>query len=277
MVTGNLPGDGPGDGPGGGEATVAGYALPPGRRVGTEEDSRPVAWVTRRPMAGAGRAWLALSAAHARTGLVPVLLVQADAIEEPAGDEPPELGFYCAADVGLLSQMSAEAILAGAWNDADDDDPYLAAQRDPFGPRFPGLAPAQTASLPAGRLEQAVSALPEAYLGLVAAARPADVPATVGWSVFGVDWPGGPQARSLEIGAVLRSWETRFGARLLQIGSDAILRVLVDRPPRTLEHARQVAAEHLAFADECDHRSGYSVAELGAVLVDAPIWTFWWD
>ena len=81
-----------------------------------------------------------------------------------------------------------------------------------------------------------------------------------------------PDARSLEIGAVLRSWETRFGARLLQIGSDAILRVLVDGP-RDVEHARQVAAEHLAFADECNQRSGYTVAELGAVLVDAPIWS----
>ena len=28
---------------------------------------------------------------------------------------------------------------------------------------------------------------------------------------------------------------------------------------------------------ECNQGSGYTVAELGAVLVDAPIWSFWWD
>ena len=41
--------------------------------------------------------------------------------------------------------------------------------------------------------------------------------------------------------------------------------------------ARRVAAGHLCFADECGGEGGYSVAALGAALVDAPIWTFWWD
>jgi hypothetical protein len=268
MVTGSLPEDG--------GATVAGEALPPGRRQFTQEDDRVGAWVTERPMVNAGRTWLALSAAHAQTGLVPVLLVPADSMDESDNGGRPDFGFYCPADVDLLAEMSAQAILADIWNDPDDD-PYQAAQRAPFGARFPGLADVGTTRLPMARLEQAVRALPPAYLGLVAARRPADVPATVGWSVFGVDSPGSPEARSLEIGTVLRSWEIRFGARLLQIGADAILRVLVERPPHTLEHAQQVAAEHLAFADECNQRSGYSVAELGAVLVDAPIWTFWWD
>jgi hypothetical protein len=268
VATGDLPEDG--------DARVAGQALPPGRRHFAQKVHQLVAWVTDAPMAGAGRTWMALSAAYAQTGLVPVLLVQARSSTEPEAGERPEFGFYRPADVGFMDQMSALTILADAWNDADDD-PYLAAERAPFGPRFPGLAPAETMHLPQARLEQAASALPPAYLGLVAANRPADVPARVGWSVFGADWPGGRDARALEIGTVLRSWETRFGARLLQIGSDAILRVLVERPPRTIERARQVAAEHLAFADECHQRSGYTVAELGAVLVDAPIWTFWWD
>jgi hypothetical protein len=227
-------------------------------------------------MADAGRTWLALSAAHAQTGLVPVLLAPAGSIPQPEAAELPDFGFYCPANPAFLDQMSAATILANGWDD-EDDDPYLAAKHAPFGTAFPGLAHAETTKLPSARLEQTVSALSPAYLGLVAASRPADVPATVGWSVFGIDWPGGPEARSLEVGAVLRSWETRFGARLLQIGSDAILRVLVERPPRTLEHAQHVAAEHLAFADECNHGSGSTVATLAEVLVGAPIWTFWWD
>jgi len=268
MTTANLPEDG--------EATVGDQVLPPGRRHFAEWNQQLVAWVTDRPVAGAGRTWFALSAANEQTGLLPVLLVQAHWIAEPKAGNPPVFGFYSPADVDFMTQMSATSILADAWSDADDD-PYLAAERAPFGAQFPGLAPAETSRLPQPRLEQAISALPPAYLGLVPALRPADIPAAVGWSVFGWDFAGGPRARALEIGAVLRSWEKRFGARLLQIGSDAILRVLVERPPRTLEHALRVAAEHLAFADECNQRAGYSVSELGAELVDAPIWTFWWD
>jgi Domain of unknown function (DUF4253) len=266
MVTGMLPEDG--------EVQIGAVALPAGRRQYSEEDDQPVAWATVEPMADAGRAWCALSAAHAETGLVPVLL-QAAAPVRPGADELLFFGFILPADIALLDQMSAGSLLAALWG-GSSDDPRSAAARAPFGPRFPGLAPPGSTRLAAAGLEQAVSALPPARLGLVSARRPADVPPTVGWSVFGVDGIG-PGARSLEIGAVLRSWETRFGARLLQIGADAILRVLVERPPSTLEHAQRVAAEHCAFADELDERADYTVASLAASLVGAPIWTFWWD
>jgi hypothetical protein len=99
----------------------------------------------------------------------------------------------------------------------------------------------------------------------------------VGWSVFGVDSPGGALARSLEIAAVLRSWEIRFGARLLRLGSDSILRVLVERPPGTLTEALEVAAEHVAFADEYGRYAGQPIRELAAELTGQPIWHFWWD
>ena len=130
--------------------------------------------------------------------------------------------------------------------------------------------------MPAAILEQAAAKEPPAHLGLVAADRPADVPAVVGWSVFGINETG-PGSRSLQISAVLRSWEARYGARPLRIGNDATLRVLVERPPQAKAAAQHIAAEHLAFADECNGRSGYTVADLGAALIDAPIWSFWWD
>lgn len=71
--------------------------------------------------------------------------------------------------------------------------------------------------------------------------------------------------------------KTRFGARPLRIGSDMILRVLVERPPATVNAVTQVAAEHVAFADEYGRYSGQPLHELAAELVRKPIWHFWWD
>ena len=85
-------------------------------------------------------------------------------------------------------------------------------------------------------------------------------------------------AGTLAVPAVLRSWEDRFGARLLEIGF-AEIRLLVQRPPRSLEAAQRIAAEHYAFADECDECGGVSyVAEITASLLNHPaVWQFWWD
>jgi hypothetical protein len=272
MTSVSLPEDGP--------AEIAGVPLPDGQRVyGWEDDvtdiERPLAWVTSRPLADAGYAWLELSAAHPETGLVPVLLSRAGGMEDVSG-EAFMLGG--GADVGLIDVKSAEAILAEGWDTGKDVlDPYLAQQRAPFGLEFPGLAAAEETRLPEASLRAAVATYQPAFLGLVAAERPADVPAAVGWTGFGVDRPGSPDARCLEVAAVLRSWETRFGARPLRIGSDMILRVLVERPPSTFEAAIWVAAEHLVFADEYGRYSGQPVGELAAELVNQPIWHFWWD
>jgi hypothetical protein len=93
------------------------------------------------------------------------------------------------------------------------------------------------------------------------------------------------EACGLRISAVLRSWEARFGARLLGTGSDVALRVLIERPPATLEAATAVAAEHFAFAAECRVTGGWypgdhgarSVGELAECLAGSPLWRFWWD
>ena len=49
---------------------------------------------------------------------------------------------------------------------------------------------------------------------------------------------------------MLRSWEDRFGAWLSDIG-DVDLRLLVERPPRTLQAAQRLAAEQVVLADDC--------------------------
>jgi hypothetical protein len=186
-----------------------------------------------------------------------------------------------------MDQMPAAGVLAAAWDDrvalsGPADDGALA----PYGRRFPGLAPPQEAGMPPDALGLVLGGLPPAYLGLVAAGRPADVPAAVGWSVFGTDFSGPdplapdfylPGARSLKVGAVLRSWEERYGARLLRLGADAILQVVAERPPRTTQAAIALAAEHYAFADETGGIPADSVEAIAARLIDAAVWTFWWD
>ena len=272
MIGGVLPPDG--------AARVGPVHLPAGRRRYSDQDDgdQLVAWVTEQPMAEAGRAWLALSKVHPETGLAPVLLVGLPWTDFQGRRRPADFCFHEPADLALADQLPAREVLADGWPEDEDEDwlAVTAADRAPFGRQFPGLAPASGTRLAPAEMEQAIGSLPPAYLGVVAAQRPADVPALVGWRVFGSDGYG-LEARSLQVAVVLRSWEERFGARLLRIGSDAILQVLVERPPRSLDAAQQIAAEHWAFADECAGLGLRDVPSIAEHLVNAPVWTFWWD
>jgi hypothetical protein len=53
--------------------------------------------------------------------------------------------------------------------------------------------------------------------------------------------------------------------------------VLAQRPPRTLESARHLAAEQWAFCNECGGTGLHDVPRITASLMSSPIWTFWWD
>ena len=55
------------------------------------------------------------------------------------------------------------------------------------------------------------------------------------------------------------------------------LGLAVGRPARDLASATAIAAEHLAFCpDNIDQGPG-SIREYAPLLVNAPIWPFWWD
>jgi hypothetical protein len=154
--------------------------------------------------------------------------------------------------------------------------------RGRFTEEWPGLAPPEHTPLtPAERrqaldvvlprIRRANGATPMARIGLVPADRPADVLPAVGWGgVADSMWES-----LLTLTAVLRSWEDRFGARLIDVGY-ADLRLRVDRPPRTLEAAQRLAAEHAVLADDAIE-GARGIPEIAARLVNAPIWTFWWD
>ncbi|TVZ06405.1 DUF4253 domain-containing protein [Trebonia kvetii] len=241
-----------------GEFSLGPVRLPAGRRIITE-DEEPVAWVTEDPVAEPGRVWAALRDLHTDSGLVPVLL-------DPE-DNLADFFFTGGVDPGEIDGLSAVEVLADSWAVHDD------AAGPPPG-KESDLAPAEGAALPVATLTAALGWFQAAHIGLVPAARPADVPAAVGWVAFSdlMDHRNG-----VWIGSVLRSFERRFGARLVQIGPGAAIRLLVERPPHTLKAARRIAAEHRAFADEYLGLGPMDVEQLAAALVDTPGWTFWWD
>jgi hypothetical protein len=109
----------------------------------------------------------------------------------------------------------------------------------------------------------------DARIELVPAARPADILPRMGWA-------GACNHRTAsELVVVLRSWEDRFGAPLPEVGY-ADIRLLVSRPPQTLQAAQRIAAEHFAFSDEA-HRGAGGIPGIARALVNNPFWYFWWD
>lgn len=115
--------------------------------------------------------------------------------------------------------------------EAEDD--YWRQMIAPFSPRFPGLAPAGRQALTAGEIDRALRKLRPARIGLAAAGRPADVLPLIGWE-GNANWRGG----ALPVASVLRSWEDRFGARLLRIGFAQISLIAATRLPAKISQPR---------------------------------------
>jgi Domain of unknown function (DUF4253) len=249
--------------------------LPAGKQIHAGCGSgRPIAWATLEEVPGAGRVWAAQSRAHSQTGLMPFLLSGLDGSTQRPWDEEE---FDDPVDIAGLDHIDAADLLREWWDDqthesgvAEEDEDegtreHIEFKIRPFSRRFPGLAPAEQHKISPAQLDDVLGSLPAARIGLVPADRPADVLPLIGWNgaVNGFATP-------LPIAAVLRSWEDRFGARLLEVGFD-VIRLLADRPPRTVEHAQRVAAEHLVVSDQC------AVFDITASLMETPIWEFWWD
>ena len=109
------------------------------------------------------------------------------------------------------------------------------------------------------------------HLGLVAVHRPADILDAVGW-MGAANYDGDP----LDMTTVLRSWELRFDAYVVAMGADT-LALAVGRPPRDLESAHSIAAEHYAFCPDNIQQGAGTIHAYAEALVDADVWAFWWD
>jgi hypothetical protein len=261
-----------------------GLRLPPGTLVdATGEDApwhEPLLWIAdEEPSSGV---WESLLPARS-VGLHPVL------IDVDRGD--PARWELLPAMMSYPGDHDAEDVLAEYWSyaateDMDDegddegedadDDPLLA----PYGREWPGLAPAgEPQDDPDARAAEvsgeliAVSVLDEPRAALVHARRSADIPAAIGWC--------GPLNHENDVArlcAVLRSWEDRFGIRVTALGFD-VLTVSVASPPRTIEEAEAVAAEHYAFCpDNITQGDHDTLREYAAkAVLNRKVWHFWWD
>lgn len=261
----------------GGAGRVLDVDLPPGRLVVPprgEPGAGPAYWLSDEP--SGPDLWVALRRAHARSGLWPLLTPATDSrgdLPLVTGDVRPQP----AADIDRLTAAEAMDRLWSEWiddvaDDEEEDFSYLA----PFDRDCPGLAPAASAGPePDGFADQYVRDHEDgtSRIALVAASRGADVVTVMGWQGtvnYGEDIVG--------LSSMLRSWEDRFGARLVKAGFDT-LQLSVAAPPTGREHAEQVAAEHFACCvDSILQGRSDTIGDYGEARVRRqPVWSFWWD
>ncbi|QNP70961.1 DUF4253 domain-containing protein [Streptomyces roseirectus] len=250
-----------------------GLRLPPGKLV-DRDWPEPLLWYADQPSSSGN--WTALGARAGQAGLLPVLVdVDKYWVDREGWELDPDAMSY-------PGDHDAEEVLAESWEmDEEDYDDDTADMLAPFTLAWPGLAPSATPTVdPDARAAQLADEISESddttwftepHLALVPARRSADIPAAIGWT--------GPLNHENDVArlcAVLRSWEDRFGARVVALGF-ATLAVSVAAPPTTQSEAEAIAAEHYAFCPDNIAQGPGTIEAYAKELIDAHAWHFWWD
>ncbi|MCD9876035.1 DUF4253 domain-containing protein [Streptomyces guryensis] len=241
--------------------------LPPGRLVDETDEGpwhEPLLWVTdEQPAPGA---WDALQRTAPGAGLLPVL------VEVGGGFGGPDGWELAPGEMSYPGDHDPEEVLAEYWEEcaADGDEwPGPAAGR----PVDADADPESVASAVVDSLLDGGGPLKDPRLALVPARRSADIPAAIGWT-----GPANHEGDTARLCSVLRSWEERFGIRVVALGFDQ-LTLSVAAPPTTLAEAEAVAAEHFAFCpDNLLQGADTTLAAYAEhQLLNQPAWHFWWD
>ncbi|PRY12207.1 DUF4253 domain-containing protein [Kineococcus rhizosphaerae] len=227
--------------------------LPAGAVV-MNDDGVPALWASVGP--ASLEVFTRLHAERTRSGFHPVLL------DEPAADWEAESLFE--SELDRVDDLDAEQVLSSWFEEVEEQSTW------------PGLAPAQPLrhdpdALALELARELLSADPALRLGLVPVSRGADVLASLGWS-GAVNFDASPA----ELSCVLRSWEERFGVRLVAIDSATVVVSVAAEITETV--SLQLAGEHVAFCSDAIYQDGPgSVAEYADELPGQLSWRFWWD
>jgi Domain of unknown function (DUF4253) len=247
--------------------------LPPGRVVRPNENDEGLAaayWVSDGPVSP--DLWVRLRRAHVRSGLWPVLadpMAASRGLPLVTGDVRPQP----TAGIGGLDAGAVMAALWAAWvQDGEGQSDFRELR--PFSRTWPGLAAATDGgSDPDTFADQYVLGNDDgtSRIMLVPVTRSADVVTALGWQ-----GPLNHTEDMASLSAVLRSWEARFGARLIELGFDT-LHLAVAAPPATATHAQRVGAEHFAFCPDNIVQGPSTINAYAAGIRGRNGWTFWWD
>ncbi|MEV6005364.1 DUF4253 domain-containing protein [Streptomyces sp. NPDC051976] len=253
--------------------------LPPGRLV---PGSSPGLWLSDEPVVAPGRLWARYQAQQRQTGWLPLLMAWPCATGEGH-------------DVAEIDAVDAESSLRDSWasyqetrslrppHPAIDEiwpnevAPLLAADPGPPFTRWPGLAapspphpgpsPDAVARAAVGQMLHYFTTRFIAHIALVRADRTADLPALAGWE---------SDAPALEFSALLRTWEDRFGARVVGIEGSSVF-VSVASPPLSSAHAAHVALEHVLTGASNLNDGTFPFPDYAEALRGERLWSFWWD
>jgi hypothetical protein len=244
-----------------------GLRLPPGGLVDASDDGawqEPLLWLADGQAAPGD--WAALRQTAPGVGLLPVL------VDAGAGHGGPGRWELMPAQMSYPGDHDAEEVLEEFWDECAQEDAD-----------WPGLAgaehadadadPESVASAVVASLLDGGGPLKDPRLALVPARRSADIPAAIGWT-----GPVNHEGDTGRLSAVLRSWEDRFGIRVVALGFDTLL-VSVAAPPATAAEAEAVAAEHFAFCPDNIWQSSDTTLRAYAEnqVLHQPAWHFWWD
>lgn len=200
-------------------------------------------------------------------------------VEQILGERWEEYAQEALAEAG--QDYPGRAMVVEAFGEPEPFEELIA----PFGPRWPGAA-----APPAGPRTD-----PDELAAYVLATLADDEEVSEGdaWGVVqrvsrSTDVPSLADERGLpdlwssdveEMCTVLRSWEDRFGIRLLALNRERLV-VSVAAPPTTMAEALAVAAEHFAFSPDTITQAGdHDTLRTFAAheLLGKQMWSFWWD
>ena len=239
-----LPADGP--------ATVGGVDLPAGR-VLLGSDQR-LAWITDETVPGTASVWKTLYDARSATGLYPVVLLD-DGLERGWEAEV----FFANQPFELDKLVLDEVMQHAADSYLDEPRPY------------DGLAPGSSGVADEAAADAAASGIPDGRILLVEAPRGGDALSFMGWT-------GNATYDTAEaIAVVIRSWEDRFGARVVAVGPTTVV-LTIANPPATPDEAAALSKELVLIDPDLEQAdtAPVTVVALGEALIGQHLWTLWW-